>query len=296
MGSIWDSDDDFEEAQEKDKLPPPKKDDGNDSKGDSSKKDASEMTETEQKMMYYQCKRLFNQMKSQEPAMMNEVWEKMFAEWFENLPLMVWLGIPLWILSPIKALVMLVSEDAKRVPPVGRGGEMKGQGGKGGQGQKGDGKGPNGGGKGQGGKGKGGKGKGKGGKKKEDEDWLTSWWRKGIRQDAKLLMPDWFFTVQSLSFFTADMDDVDFVFYNNIDMFIFYSWATLYVPVAWIIAVLGTVIFSPIYIINWIDDSMSGGPDKKQGGKGKGGKGGKGGKDGDWGNKDGKDGDWGKKD
>ena len=165
MGSIWDSDDDYEEAQEKDRLPPPKEDDGKESDGDVSQKEGKDMTETEQKMMYYQCKRLFNQMKSQEPAMMNEVWEKMFANWFENLPLMVWLGIPLWILSPIKALVMLVSEDAKRVPPVGRGGEMKGkggkggQGGKGGEGKKGDGEGPKDGeGKGQGGKGKGGKG------------------------------------------------------------------------------------------------------------------------------------------
>ena len=240
MGGRWDSDWSdygFEEAQEKDKLPPPKKDDGQDSDGDVFKKEGKDMTKTEQEMMYYQCRRLFNQLNSGEPMIMQKIWFEMFAEWFDNLPLMAWLGIPLWILSPFKALIMLVSEDAKRVPPVGRGGEMKGK-------------------------------AGKGGKKKEDEDWLTSWWRQGIRQDTKLLMPDWFFTVQTLSFFTADMDDVDFVFYNNIDMFIFYSWATLYVPVAWIIAVLGTVLFSPVYIINWLDDSS--GPDKKQGGKGKG--------------------------
>ena len=62
---------------------------------------------------YYMCRRLFNKYKSSSPVMMAETWEHMFAEWFENLPQVVWLGIPLTLLAPFKAIAFLISADAK---------------------------------------------------------------------------------------------------------------------------------------------------------------------------------------
>ena len=48
----------------------------------------------------------------------------------------------------------------------------------------------------------GGKGQGM---QKEEEDWLAAWWFDGLKQDIRILTADWFFTVQVLTFFTADM-------------------------------------------------------------------------------------------
>ena len=71
------------------------------------------MTKEEATELYFMCRRLLNKYKSSSPEMMAQVWEKMIGDWFENLPKVALLGVPLWILSPFKALILLFDADAK---------------------------------------------------------------------------------------------------------------------------------------------------------------------------------------
>ena len=101
----------------------------------------------------------------------------------------------------------------------------------------------------------GGKGQGQG---MEEEDWLAAWWFKGLKQDIRILKADWFFTVQFLTFFTADIEATDFTWYTNVDMFFFYTWAILWTPLAWILSLALTILMSPFYLYEWVMEVLVG--------------------------------------
>lgn len=157
MGSIWSQGNDaakFFEGDQSADFEMPKK------------KDGTPYTWEEATDMYYMCRRLFNKYKGSSPAMMAEVWEHQFAAWLANLPKVVYLGIPLWLLSPIKATVLLFDEGsvpdwekiAKRAKDrVNVGSPVVGQGKDGGKGK---------------------------GKEKKEEDMLMDWWLEGLKQDT----------------------------------------------------------------------------------------------------------------
>lgn len=91
-------------------------------------KDIGEMTTEEIADMYFKCKKLYDKKKGSSQKTIEDVWGHMLERWFEEQPTMLWYGVPLWLLSPIKAGAMLFFEELKPTPAMIKAG-MQGKGG-----------------------------------------------------------------------------------------------------------------------------------------------------------------------